>query len=152
MGLDMYLTKINYVGQECEYNTRTGFKVESKIPAIKSERISEVVEEVAYWRKANQIHKWFVDNIQDGNDDCREYDVTIEDIEELLSLCEKVLETKNTGLLPLQEGFFFGSMEIDEYYWKDIKYTIDTLKTVIAEATEPPVEGMFVSYRYRASW
>ena len=26
--------------------------------------------QIASWRKANAIHKWFVDNVQDGVDDC----------------------------------------------------------------------------------
>lgn len=47
-------------------------------------------QEVAYWRKANAIHKWFVDNIQDGIDDCGNYEVTKEDLEELLHVCKLV--------------------------------------------------------------
>lgn len=27
-------------------------------------------KEIGYWRKANHIHKWFVDCVQDGEDDC----------------------------------------------------------------------------------
>ncbi len=28
---------------------------------------------VAYWRKNNAVHKWFVDNLNNGEDDCQEY-------------------------------------------------------------------------------
>ena len=42
-------------------------------------------EEVGYWRKANQIHKWFVDNVQDGVDDCGEYKVTKEQLIETVT-------------------------------------------------------------------
>ena len=31
---------------------------------------SRIIEQVGYWRKANQIHNWFVENVQDGEDDC----------------------------------------------------------------------------------
>ena len=41
---------------------------------------------VAYWRKANAIHGWFVDNIQDGVDDQNEYYVSKEKLEELKKL------------------------------------------------------------------
>jgi len=59
---------------------------------IKSERIGEIIEDVAYWRKANAIHRWFVEQVQDGNDDCGEYHVSEEDLRELLSRCTRVLE------------------------------------------------------------
>lgn len=50
-------------------------------------------EEVGYWRKANQIHQWFVDNVQDGVDDCNYHDeVTKEKLEELLDICKEVLD------------------------------------------------------------
>ena len=32
----------------------------------------------AYWRKSNQIHKWFVDNVQGGEDNCGDYYVSHE--------------------------------------------------------------------------
>ena len=51
-----------------------------------------IKEEVGYWRKANHIHNWFVENVQDGVDDCAYHDeVTKEDLEELLHICEFVL-------------------------------------------------------------
>lgn len=49
--------------------------------------------EIAYWRKANAIHKWFVDNVQDGIDDCRQSVVTREQLNELLEVCKKVVES-----------------------------------------------------------
>ncbi len=64
-----------------------------------------------YWRKANHIHKWFVDNVQEGNDDCGTYDVSIEQLTELRDLCKKVLDTANlvpgkvkTGQIWSKEG------------------------------------------------
>ena len=49
-----------------------------------------IIEEVGYWRKANAIHKWFVDNIQDGEDDCGYYEVAPEQLEELLNICKLI--------------------------------------------------------------
>lgn len=51
--------------------------------------------EVAYWRKANAIHAWFVDNVQDGIDECEESPVSREKLNELLSLCRKIKSTAN---------------------------------------------------------
>lgn len=51
-----------------------------------------IFEEVGYWRKANHIHNWFVENIQDGIDDCHYHrEVTKEDLEELFDVCHEVL-------------------------------------------------------------
>ena len=53
-----------------------------------------IIEDVGYWRKANQIHNWFVENIQNGVDDCCYHgEVTKEDLEELLYICERVLNS-----------------------------------------------------------
>lgn len=51
-----------------------------------------IAEQVGYWRKANQIHNWFVENVQDGIDDCNYHrEVTEEDLRELLDICERVI-------------------------------------------------------------
>lgn len=53
-----------------------------------------ITEQVGYWRKANQIHNWFVENIQDGVDDCNYHrEVTEEDLNELLDICKRVLDS-----------------------------------------------------------
>ncbi len=49
-----------------------------------------IFEDVGYWRKANAIHKWFVDNVQNEVDDCDYYEVSKEQLEDLLSICIEV--------------------------------------------------------------
>jgi hypothetical protein len=61
------------------------------VSGIQPERIGEIEEEVMYWRKANHIHAWFVDNVQDGEDDCGTHIVDWEKLRTLLSQCEKVM-------------------------------------------------------------
>ena len=68
-----------------------------------------------YWRKANQIHKWFVDHCQDGIDDCREAYVSDEQLEELLNLCKKV---KDTAIL--KKGKVANGQKLTEDGWVDI--------------------------------
>jgi hypothetical protein len=187
MGLDMYLAKKHYIQnwdhmrpeQRYTVSVRQGGK---RLKTIRPERITYVVEEVAYWRKANQIHKWFVENVQGGNDDCKEYYVEREQLKELLATVSTVLQgsqlvagkitngytmTKTatgivetpivqdgeriadpsvaSALLPTQEGFFFGMTDYDQYYYEDLKYTRDTLTTVLAEKDD----GEFY---YQSSW
>lgn len=52
---------------------------------------STIFETVASWTKANHIHNWFVNNIQDVIDNRFYYFVTEDDFLELKELCEKVL-------------------------------------------------------------
>ena len=59
-------------------------------PDIKSERITYIVEEVAYWRKFNALHGWIVKNCADGVDECQEIHLGVEEIEQLLSTLKKV--------------------------------------------------------------
>jgi hypothetical protein len=95
MGLDMYLDKRVYVGAHYEHRgvggeiyitDKDGNRVDRGMDGL-----SELVYKAGYWRKANQIHKWFVDNVQNGNDDCGEYYVSREQLEELRDLCLKTL-------------------------------------------------------------
>lgn len=145
MGLDMYLMKKTYIGAKYEHRKITG-KVEifqnNKLLEIDFNKISEIIESVGYWRKANQIHNWFVQNVQDGVDDCNEYHVDFEQLQDLKELCQKVLETKQTDLLEPQSGFFFGSTEIDEYYYQDLKDTIEIIDNLDKNG----------EYYYQASW
>ena len=49
-------------------------------------------EQAGYWRKANHIHNWFVENVQGGEDDCCYHrEVEEDDLRELLDICETVL-------------------------------------------------------------
>ena len=48
-------------------------------------------KELMYWRKANQIHNWFVQNCQNGVDDCGRYAITVADLKKLQELCKKIL-------------------------------------------------------------
>lgn len=96
-----------------------------------------IFDGIGYWRKANAIHEWFVKNVQGGKDDCGIYEVTKEQLAELLEVCVAVKndfsESTATRLLPTMSGFFFGSTEYDEYYWEQISYTISLLEKIINE-------------------
>ena len=142
MGLDMYLSKKTYVKQ-WEHKGDENFQVEvtkkgEPVSHIKSERISYVEEEVGYWRKSNQIHNWFVQNVQNGTDDCGTYFVSEEQLEELLELCKRVIENNELAeeLLPSADGFFFGSTDYDEWYFKDLTNTIKIIETLLSERNE----------------
>lgn len=153
MGLDMYLYKKHYVKNwdwmaDHEKHTISLKKGKKKLDHIKPDRVCSVVEEVMYWRKFNALHKWFVDNVQEGVDDCKESFVDESDLKMLLETLTYVLENKDSAetILPTAQGFFFGSDDIDEYYWEEVKSTIIQLKDLLEE------DNKGASFYYRSSW
>ena len=94
-----------------------------------------ILREAGYWRKANHIHNWFVEHVQNGVDDCGVYPVDEDDLCDLQEVCEFVLEKRNNrtsaNFLPTQCGFFFGSTDYDEYYYEDVKDTIDIINKIL---------------------
>ena len=133
MGLDMYLDAEYYIGGHWEHRKVSG-KVElvsnGKKISFKGKEVASIVTQIGSWRKANHIHKWFVDNVQEGNDNCGRYSVSREQLEALDNLCVRVLADKNLAqeLLPTADGFFFGSTQYDEYYIGDIVDTRELIK------------------------
>jgi hypothetical protein len=141
MGLDQYLYAKKYT------SPHDFFGVERKALHAKLKRAIgkdtkhqggqlksiSVEMEVAYWRKANAIHRWFVDTCQDGNDDCRQSYVSREQLQKLLETCKAVLadRTKADELLPTQDGFFFGPTEYDHVYFADVADTATQLENVL---------------------
>lgn len=103
-------------------------------------------KEIGYWRKANAIHKWFVDNTQNGVDECQTSEVSLQQVVELYNLCKKVLKNpeKHGHLLPPQAGFFFGDTGDSDYY---IEYLKDT-KKILKQCLKKPYETV----QYQASW
>jgi hypothetical protein len=149
MGLDMYLNKKTYV-QYWEHNGDNNYEVsvtKAGQPAgIDGRKVKYVIEEAGYWRKANQIHQWFVENVQDGIDNCGEYYVSAEKLRELLALCKSIQNQPAVAeeVLPTASGFFFGGTEYDEWYYKDIENTIQILNEALADTNG--------DYYYSSSW
>jgi hypothetical protein len=152
MGLDMYLEKKTYVKNWDHMGESERWKIDVSHPRhqIDASKVKYLVEEAAYWRKANAIHKWFVDNIQDGRDECQQSYVSAEGLSELVNLCQRVLDDHSLAheLLPACSGFFFGSTDYDEWYFKDLQYTVDTLVPLIQKENEVPLSDFY----YHASW
>ena len=150
MGLDMYLNKRTYVQQWEHQKPEEKYNVEvtkgGETANINPKKVKYIIEEAGYWRKQNQIHRWFVENIQNGTDDCGEYYVSKADLETLLELCEKVKADNALAdeLLPGASGFFFGGTDYDEWYFNGIDNTIEILKEALEDENG--------EYLYSSSW
>jgi hypothetical protein len=141
MGLDMYLYARKYVSTsmdiEPEGNTyedilaSTGLGI--KDLADSAHNSLSISVQAMYWRKANAIHDWFVQNVQDGEDNCGSYEVSREQLAELSALCDKVLKDHDLAqeLLPPSEGFFFGGTELDEWYFGSLQETKDGIDKLL---------------------
>ena len=102
---------------------------------------------VGYWRKANAIHGWVVNNCGGGVDECQEITISRIHAEALVDICKIVLadNSKAQDLLPPTQGFFFGGYDIDEYYLDDLRRTISIFEKALSDKT--------IDYlTYRASW
>ena len=169
MGLDMYLEGRLYVSQYAEPEG----KLNRLMDAIKEEfpgyedtsgnfRSLSINLPLMYWRKANAIHGWFVNNVQDGVDNCQTSEVSRGQLEDLQALVNEILDAKTNAIsrgesledalalaekkLPPHEGFFFGSTDINEWYFEDLEYTSEALAKILAM----PVN--FDYFTYYASW
>ena len=139
----MYLRKKTYVknwdfqkkGEKHTVTVKKGNKVRTDI--IPS-RVSYITESVAQWRKVNHVHQWFVDNVQDGDDNCREYYVDREQLKELVDICKQVkesLEKSGTKKVQVEVGWQGG-----EKMYEDIDVYTDT---ELAEELLPTQPGFF---------
>lgn len=161
MGLDMYLSAKRYVSHFA-HNKREENDAYEKLLAVSgmsgmSSEVHpslEVKVTVGYWRKANAIHKWFVDKVQDGKDECQDSYVSREQLEKLLATCNEAKAKQDASLLPPQDGFFFGGTDIDDGYWDDIDRTIEILNRVLAvDALQDMVDASrSCEFEYHASW
>lgn len=144
MWLDMNLYKRTYVWGYDKNDISISWDLEQNIQAS---RIMFITEEVGDWRKANQIHKRFVTNIQDWNDNCAEYYVSRRKLDELLQLVEKVTKEPDLAeeLLPCEAGFFFWSTAYDEWYFEELEHTKDILTEVLRR-------NDWEVYIYSSSW
>lgn len=129
MGLDMYLhTNSKKVCQEVNDQAdewEGGFLTKRGV--------------AIYWRKANMIHKWFVDNVQGGKDDCGLYEVDINDLARLHDTCKQVLESTE-----LIDADIANGQVLKDHQWVDNIEKGQKLKDpTVAKELLPTQSGFF---------
>lgn len=90
-------------------------------------------EEIGYFYKVNFLMGFF-----GYEENCKDKEVSKSELEELQSRCNKVLASKDnelaTSILPPQAGFFFGSTDINDYYYEKVakvqKWVASVLETL----------------------
>ena len=160
MGLDMYLYADKYVSRKDynkkvgEYDYATNEAFQTIVNALGAQDLIDeewsgmtVSLPIGYWRKANQIHAWIVDNCADGVDECQRIYISRDKAEELVEACKQVIANPSLAgsVLSPRSGFFFGSTDIDEWYLNDLKRTVDIFEKALKS---PDIDGV----TYQASW
>jgi hypothetical protein len=174
MGLDMYLEARKYINRIDwktvpqgkladgatldDYVSQEFKEVQEMFPTKLTKHAeggSTVSVNIGYWRKANQIHNWFVTNVQDGKDNCEPHQVSVTELSQLVSSIDTVLagdiETAKREL-PVLAGSFFGNYDEEEgynlYYYEELTTTKEMLEDIIAAR----VEGDGYDMYYQSSW
>jgi len=146
---------------------------------IKPERITYITQEMGYWRKFNALHGWFITNCANGVDECQEIHVPIEKIKDVLAVLHEVNNILNKSalavklvknlngesyenvydreeevrnVLPPTQGFFFGGIEIDEWFKESVEKSIKIFTEVLEEEDIAQSYGSYNEFYYRASW
>lgn len=91
---------------------------------------------IAEWRKVNQIHAWFVKNIQGREDDCKTYYVSRDYLVELVYACDQVVAAKGNEevareLLPTAPGSFYGSYDYGDWYYETTAEVRDQIHKIL---------------------
>lgn len=101
---------------------------------------SSIMDQVGYWRKANAIHDWFVNHVQDGIDDCSYHnEVTEEILVELRNTCQAVIDSSEmtTGKI------YVGMTYKDGQTYKEYRDGMVMLDQSVAEELLPTTDGFF---------
>lgn len=156
MGLDQYLYARKYFSGFSEPENCAALMKIANIESSAEHFHAYLDFVVGYWRKSNQIHNWFVSNVQNGSDDCEKYPVTIEQLKELKNICLNILKIEDpkkrikeaSNKLETKSGFFFGSTSYDEDYFEDISRTV-----VMIDKIEKGVgKDQDITLYYQSSW
>ena len=162
MGLDQYLTAKKYIAK---WSYGDGYKdrwvtqeFQDALP-MDAPDITQYSQfagisieyPVGYWRKANAIHNFFVQEVGGGVDECQEMWIDRDVLVDLRERCSWVLQAedmeemaKEMGLETV-DGFFFGDTSYGDWYKEDLKLTVEICDHVLSLPEE-------YSIFYQASW
>ena len=155
MGLRMYahryhrVTKWKSQPPEEQYDVRVT-RGGKQINGIETARIISVEEETKRWYGANHIHGWFVDNVQNGEDDHNEYYIGFEQLQALNDTCDQVIAASK-----LVDGMVYIKTVYDiDHPHGDVRYAPGKVieDPTVAKKLLPTRSGFFFGSRNYDSW
>lgn len=90
-----------------------------------------------YFRKVNFLIPFVESQTGTVVDNCEPVKLTKDDLTVLVDRCKEVLahHKKASSLLPTRDGFFFGSTDYDEWYFKDVQQVHDSVSDLLSTMT-----------------
>lgn len=150
MGLDMFMSAEKFVVGEVYASDRDKMTyqvlttamgmTEDETSSLRRKSLTVSIG-VGYWRKAHDIHGWFVENVQDGVDNCGEYYVSRTSLTELKEGIERVLADPDE----YQDEF-----STTEDWDSDVELVFKDTLTQIEDWLSPKYDGW--EFRYSSSW
>lgn len=126
-------------------------QLKDKFTAELKERLMNLDKvEVGYWRKANHIHNWFVENVQNGVDDCDSYVVSREKLQELYDTCNRAVNIIQDFI---RQDERYASYSVEEFIEQDLDITeLETFDESKLRNLLPTTEGFFFGSTAYDSW
>lgn len=127
MGLDINVTKI--AKSMVKTNTNSWKDYEKLIDEL-NDIDCENFEFLAYFRKVNFLFEFFSGSI---NEEETTAVITRGEMEELIEKCEFVLNNRDKAseILPTCDGFFFGSLDYDDYYFESVAKVLLSFQVIL---------------------
>ena len=127
MGLDINVTKI---AKSMIKTITNSWKDYEKLIDELNDIDCENFEFLAYFRKVNFLFEFFSGSL---NEDETTVVITRGEMEELIEKCEFVLNNRDKAseILPTCDGFFFGSLDYDDYYFESVAKVLLSFQVIL---------------------
>lgn len=127
MGLDINVTKI--AKSMVKTNTNSWKDYEKLIDEL-NDIDCENFEFLAYFRKVNFLFEFFSGSL---NEEETTAVITRGEMEGLIEKCEFVLNNRDKAseILPTCDGFFFGSLDYDDYYFESVAKVLLSFQVIL---------------------
>ena len=127
MGLDINVIKI--AKSMIKTNTNSWKDYEKLIDEL-NDIDCENFEFLAYFRKVNFLFEFFSGSL---NEEETTAVITRGEMEELIEKCEFVLNNRDKAseILPTCDGFFFGSLDYDDYYFESVAKVLLSFQVIL---------------------
>ena len=127
MGLDINVTKI---AKSMVKTNTNGWKDYEKLIDELNDIDCENFEFLAYFRKVNFLFEFFSGSL---NEEETTEVITKGEMEELIEKCEFVLNNRDKAseILPTCDGFFFGSLDYDDYYFESVAKVLLSFQVIL---------------------
>lgn len=166
MGLDMYLYANKYDSKSTyNYDEEKKDKVSKTFYPRALNKLArkhadynflskDTFYQIGYWRKFNALHGFIVEHYADCEDNCRKIYLSKDDIKEILNTLKEVKANPNNAMdiMPPTSGFFFGSQDIDDWFIKDVEYSVELFEDVLEMLEKNDKRKNYYEIYYQASW